>query len=168
MAAVLEETFCPDACFRAEHGILVKEKRRIFQVKDVNPASRCGLRLGRWAQNEGGTLHQGKRKLLKRPDPIKNVFVTHSPIHELAIRWGVGDVQGCQWLMPYKWDSFLIGRTKLILKHQYRYLMHLLFRLNPIPTAKRPHLLRPTQFIQVFVTLFFQSFFLFRLQVRPI
>ena len=47
MAAVLEETFCPDACFRAEHGILVKEKRRIFQVKDVNPASRCGLRLGR-------------------------------------------------------------------------------------------------------------------------
>ena len=27
-------------------------------------------------------------------------------IHELAIRWGVGDVQGCQWLMPNKWDSF--------------------------------------------------------------
>ena len=47
MAAVLEETFCPDACFRAEHGILVKEKGRFFQVRDVNPASGCGLRLGR-------------------------------------------------------------------------------------------------------------------------
>ena len=47
MAAVLEEIFCPDACFRAEHGILVKEKGRFFQVRDVNPASGCGLRLGR-------------------------------------------------------------------------------------------------------------------------
>ena len=35
MAAVLEETFCPDACFRAEHGILMKEKGRFFQVRDV-------------------------------------------------------------------------------------------------------------------------------------
>ena len=47
MAAVLEEIFCSDAFFRAEHGILVKEKGGFFQVRDVNPASGCGLRLGR-------------------------------------------------------------------------------------------------------------------------
>ena len=47
MAAVLEEIYCPDACFRGEHGILVKEKGRFFQVRDVNPASGCRLRLGR-------------------------------------------------------------------------------------------------------------------------
>ena len=108
-----------------------------------------------------------KRKLLKRPDPIKNVFVTHSPIHELAIRWGVGDVQGCQWLMPYKWDSFLIGRTKLILKHQYRYKMHFIgwtrFRRQNVPTYCAPH--SSFRFLWLFS---FNLSFLFCLQVCSI
>ena len=52
-------------------------EREFFQVRDVNPASGCGLRLGRWAQNEGGTLHQGKGNFSPGQTPIKMLL---SPI----------------------------------------------------------------------------------------